>query len=138
MPGRYDLVKVCELVQEWLDGDSDKIWFTPRRKSYGAVGFLFKQDDTCAQETIARGLLKLDPVEFYRQQYLSGRCLVADVYGLENYRGHNWYVKFFLEQEGGDHFLSLVSFHPLDEVMKSEAGKMLLITYQGDRPWQSK
>ena len=99
MPGKYDLVKVRELVQRWVDGDGNKIWFTPRKKSYGAVGFVFNEDDSTAQETIATGLMKLEQEFFYQQQYLSGRYYVADVYGLESFRGHNWYVKFFLHDD---------------------------------------
>lgn len=137
MPGKYDLRKVRELVQLWLDGDSDRIWFTPRNKSYGAVGFAFNEDDSTAQETIAAGLKKLMPEFFYQQQYLSGRDTVADVYGLEGFRGHNWYVKYFLHDDDDGQCVASVSFHPLDEVMKCENGRVLENTYQGDRLWKN-
>jgi hypothetical protein len=106
--GKYDLLKVRELIQKWHDGDSDRIWFTPRRKSYGAVGFVFNEDDSTAQRTVAIGLMKLAPEHFYMQQYLSGREAVADVYGLEDFRGHNWYVKFFLHSDDNGQYVELV------------------------------
>ncbi len=138
MPGKYDLGSVRELVQLWIDGDSDKIWFTPRKKSYGAVGFVFKEDDSYAQETIANGLMKLSPDFFYQQQFLVGRGSVSDVYGLADFRGHNWYVKFFLHDDDDGQCVASVSFHPLDELMNCETGKVLEVTYQGDRPWKNK
>lgn len=138
VPGKYDLGKVRELVQEWLNDDGDKIWFTPRKKSYGAVGFVFNEDDSTAQGTIAAGLLTLKPEFFYQQQYLSGRDTVADVYGLEGFRGHNWYVKFFLHDDDDGQCVASVSFHPLDEPMKCESGRVLEMTYQGERPWKNK
>ena len=138
VPGKYDLGTVRELVQRWVDGDSDKIWFTPRKKSYGAVGLVFHEDDSTAQETIAMGLMKLTPEFFYHQQYLTGRDFVADVYGLKNFREHNWYVKFFVHDDEDGQCLASVSFHPLDEMMVCESGKILETTYQGDRPWKTK
>lgn len=137
VPARFDLDAVKFLVKRWLEGDDDKIWFTPRKKSFGAVGFVFQVDDVTAQETIAHGLLGLDTAGFFQQQFLSGRGTVVDVYGLENYRGQNWYVKFYLLQEADDHCVSAISFHPLDENMKCENGKILEVTYFGERSWKS-
>lgn len=137
MPARFDLDRVKQIVQEWLEGNDDRMWFTPRKKSYGAVGFVLKEDDSVAQEIIAMGIVKLNASSFCQQTYLSGRGAVADVYGLEAYRGHNWYVKFFIHEEEGDECLASVSFHPLDVDMKLENGQTIEMTYSGDRPWKS-
>jgi hypothetical protein len=59
VPGKYDLRVVYDLVQRWLDGDEERIWFTPRKKSYGAVGSVFNEDDSTAQQTVANGFMKL-------------------------------------------------------------------------------
>lgn len=63
---------------------------------------------------------------------------MADVYGLENFRGHNWYVKFFIYEDDDDQCVASISFHPLDELMNCESGKILTTTYYGDLPWQTK
>jgi hypothetical protein len=125
VPGKYDLDVIRDLVQKWIEGDSDKIWFTPRRKSYGAVGFVLNEDESTAQETVCLGLMNLTPVHFYKQQFLTGRDAVADIYGLEGFRGHNWYVKFFVHDDDDDQCVASVSFHPLDHTMNCESGEIL-------------
>lgn len=137
MPAKYNLKAVQQYVQEWLDGNDDRMWFTPRRKSYGAVSFVCNEDDEIAQETIAKGFLKLNSDTFFNTQYLSGRGVAVDVYGLENYRRHNWYVKFYLIDEADDQCVASISFHPLDETMTCENGNVLAITFQGARPWKN-
>jgi hypothetical protein len=138
VPAKYDLEDVKKLVAEWLEGDDDKLWFTPRRKSYGAVGYVLSECDADAQETIGLGIMKLNEAGFRQQVYLSGRDAVADVYGLQDYRGYNWYVKFFVHDEENDRCVASVSFHPLDEEMKCESGQIFRVTYSGDRPWKNK
>lgn len=109
MPAKYDLKTVRDALHLWLAGNDNKIWFTPRRKSYGAVGFVLGEGDVEAQETIAKGILRLTSRDFFRQLYLTGRDTVADVYGLENCRGHNWYVKFYICAEHETYVAAIIS-----------------------------
>jgi hypothetical protein len=135
VPARFDLARAKSFVKAWRDGDDSCIFFSNKRKSYGAVSHVCKVDSTTGMTIVAKGLQQLQPQTFCEQTYLSGRNEVADVYGLEAYNGHNWYIKFYLATEDGDDYLDAVSFHPLDNAMTCESGKRLGVTYRGDRPW---
>lgn len=135
MPAHYELELMKNFVQCWLQGDTDRIFFSHKRKSFGAVSHVAKVDNETAMTLIAHGLLELESENFCKKIYLSGRSKVSDVYGLGNFKQHNWYVKFHLEEDVEGNYLDSISFHPLDEEMKLESGQVLDVTYKEDRPW---
>jgi hypothetical protein len=56
---------------------------------------------------------------------------LADEYGLESYLGHNWYVKFSVEDDGGQRIVNELSFHPVEHALKLADGRMLPVSYVG-------
>jgi hypothetical protein len=79
-----------------------------------------------AETKILDGLLKLKESDFCRSNMQWNT--VVDEYGLENYFGINWYIKFTIEHESGVEILEQISFHPLEKKMRLADGRELTVT----------
>jgi hypothetical protein len=111
---RYDLNRVKGLAQGYLNGKLDSINFTAPRRSTEQVVQVLSCSNEVANQTIARGLLLLQEKDFHARVLQWNE--VYDVYGLENYEEHNWYVKFCVVADGIQ-YIEEVSFHPLEKEM---------------------
>jgi hypothetical protein len=128
---RYDLGIVKKLVREWMDGE-DKGWFSAPSCSVDYVIHVFECTQVEAEETILVGILMLESSNFIRRIYVWGS--VADEYGLQSYLGHNWYIKFVVE----DGELEQISFHPSEKEMRLANGRAIRPSIRSDEmpPWR--
>lgn len=123
---KFDLKDVKRLAQDYLDGKMQTINFTaPRRSTESVVAVLFCTP-ILANQKIATGLLKVKETDFYGRKWQWGD--VFDEYGLEDYEGHNWYIKFSIVTNDGE-YIEEVSFHPLEKEMTLLDGRTLKVTY---------
>jgi hypothetical protein len=135
---KFDLAEVKRLAQDYLAGrkasDGKRaIRFTAPSRSTEAVITVLYCTVELANRKIATGLLSLEGKDFSERKLQWSE--VFDVYGLEAYEGHNWYVKFCIAvEDGGVEYVEEVSFHPLEQVMVLADGRTLAVTYQpGDK-----
>lgn len=122
---KFDINNVKALAQGYLNGKLGNINFTaPRRSTEQVVKALICSNEV-ANQTIARGLLLLSDKDFHTRVFQWNE--VYDVYGLENYEGHNWYVKFGVVDDGIQ-YIEEVSFHPLEKEMVFIGGRKIPVT----------
>lgn len=67
--------------------------------------------------------MKLEDNDFSHRLYQWDTTM--DVYGLENYKEANWYIKFNLIEDGDEIALENVSFHPNDKPLLLTNGRTL-------------
>lgn len=125
MGGKYSLAVVKQLVDQYKQGNNTALWFSARSRSLDAVVKVLSCNDVDAETTILDGLLKLKDSDFCRSN-MQWNTFV-DEYGLENYLGINWYIKFTIEQNGVE-TLEQISFHPLEKNMRLADGRQLTAT----------
>ena len=113
---KFDLADVKLLVREWMGGKHCG-WFSATTCSVDYVIHIFECTQTVAESIIFDGILKLETEDFSRR--VSMWDSVADEYGLESYLGHNWYIKFLVE----DGTLEQISFHPCEKDMMLANGR---------------
>ena len=123
---KFDLEAVKKIVQAFIDGDKKAIWFSAPDRSVKYVISIFRCEDPEATNLIARGILELEEADF-SHSHLQWST-VMDVYGLKDFGGINWYVKFTISTEDGK-CLESVSFHPLEKTLKLANGKLLEVNY---------
>lgn len=116
---KFDLEEVKRCIVGWRDG-KELGWFSATPCSTDYVIHIFECDQLEAENIIFDGILKLEESNFSQRVSLWGD--IADEYGLGNYLGHNWYVKFML---GSDGDLEEISFHPCERDMALASGKNL-------------
>lgn len=122
MRSKYDLTEVQKLVENRLRG-GDGVDFVGRSNSIDYVIHVMICDERDAEEYILKGLLRLTNSDFRNQTYQWGE--VMDEYGLQNYLGHNWYIKFYVEDTNGQRVVNDVSFHPTEDTLKLQDGRVL-------------
>lgn len=130
MAAKYDLKEVHRLVKEFLEGDPEKVFLSLPRASTQYVIRVYKVTPQEAEQLILDGLLLLDKEDFCRTIWHTEWQVPMDEYGLEGYRDNNWYIKFFIADEGDDRFLSEVSFHPVEKELHLSDGRTLKVTYE--------
>ena len=110
---KFSLDQVKSLIQQALDGDRSKVWFSGRSRSIDYVIFVYQGTESEAEFLILQGLLKLQPRDYARSVVMVTKpeVIVADEYGLEQYQGHNWYIKFLIQVDDGEVSLTSISFH---------------------------
>jgi hypothetical protein len=125
---KFNLEHVKKLVQMWMDGRPSG-WFSSTRSSVDYVIHVFECTQVEAEQLILTGMLQLELADFCRQILIWGAT--TDEYGLENYLGHNWYVKFMVETDE----LAQISFHPCVKIMTLANGKTMVASIdENDRP----
>ena len=128
MSPKFDLEEVKQLVEAYLRGENG-VWFSARSASIDYVVKVLLCDVGEAESVIVKGLLRLQPDDFHKRVLIvKWDNVVADEYGLENYLGHNWYIKFLVEDDGGEKVLNEVSFHPTEDEMRLADGRTLSVT----------
>jgi hypothetical protein len=131
---KFDLADVKRLAVAYLNGEKAAdgkrtVRFTAPSRSTEAVVAALLCAQVVANRKIATGLLALHSKDFYGRKLQWGD--VYDEYGLENYEGHNWYVKYCLVTEDcGAEYIEEVSFHPVKKQMALKDGRTLKVTYQ--------
>lgn len=122
------------LAQDFLDGkrasDGKKTirFNAPTRSTATVMSVLFCRPDV-ANLKIATGLIRLKGSDFYSRKLQWNE--VYDEFGLENYEGHNWYIKYcIVSEDDGTEFIEEVSFHLLEKEMLLPDGKILKVTYE--------
>jgi hypothetical protein len=118
---KFDLEEVKGLAARFLNGEKTILFSAPRR-SIEKVIEVFCCSFQEAQKIIANGLILLKSECFHRRilQWED----VFDEYGLEDFQGFNWYVKFLIIKKDSD-CIEEVSFHPLEKNMVLQNGRIL-------------
>ncbi len=131
---KYSLDDVKALVQKALDGDHSKVWFSGRSRSIDYVIHVYQCTEGKAEHIVLRGLLKLQPDNFVKSVMMQPApdLFIADEYGLEQYEGHNWYIKLVIEDDQGDRYVTSISFHPVERPLTLANGKELEVTLDVD------
>ena len=105
---KHNLEAVKSLCRRGAGG----VTFTARTKSLDCIVTVLKCEPDEAVEACLQGILLLQPRDFsHRLMQWNDVDCIADVYGLEDYEGNNWYVKFLLYEEDGETRLEEISFH---------------------------
>jgi hypothetical protein len=127
---KFLLSDVKALVQKAIDGDESAVWFSGRSRSIDYVIHVYQCDETYAANLVLNGLMSLQEQDFVNSVIMSSApdLVVADEYGLENYNGHNWYIKFFIESDDAEKYLTSISFHPVERTLKRCDGRNLDVT----------
>lgn len=120
---KYDLDMVKTTVSSWLKGNYESGWFSAPSCSIDYVIHIFNCTNSTAEKIVLEGLMKLETKNYYQRKSMWGD--IVDEYGLSNYLGHNWYVKFMV---GEDKVLEEISFHPCEKDMVLANGKVLFTT----------
>lgn len=120
---KHDLAKIKSLIEKFLDGSKELIIFSAPSRSTKCVIEIFLCNQNEAEHTIAKGIMKLDDNDFSHRLYQWDTSM--DVYGLENYKDANWYIKFNLIEDGDEIALENVSFHPNDKPLLLTNGRTL-------------
>ena len=84
-------------------------------------------DETEAQLIVLTGVLNLSEKDFAERVSQWGE--VYDVYGIEKFKGHNWYVKFCLYVEDTMERIEEVSFHPVERELVLADGRKLEVAW---------
>ena len=127
MKPRHALVEVKALARAFLEGDEAAVAFSAPGASIKRVVRVLLCSEIEAVGTILNGVLKLDEATFSRS-FVQWE-MVVDEYGLENFLGHNWYVKLAIGDENGHRLLDEISFHPLERPMRVKDGRLLGVTF---------
>ena len=127
---RYDLDEVKRIVREYIAGDHTLVKFSAPRRSVDVVVTALKCSAHQATQKIATGLLTLSEGDFSERVWQWND--VYDAYGLENYEGHNWYIKYCVVTEEGK-YIEQVSFHPVQRELKLPDGRTLSVTYNSSQ-----
>lgn len=125
---QFDLRDVKKLADEYFEGHKT-VWFAAPSRSINYVVKVFHCSGKEAERIVLEGLKLLEKEDFSRS-FLQWEDYLVDEYGLENYMGHNWYVKFTINNEGGAKILDEISFHPLEKSMSLSDGRTLDPTYE--------
>lgn len=120
--GRYSLQELKDLVVEYRSGNGEALWFSARSRSLDCVVRVLSCTEVAAECTILDGLVRLKDSDFCRSRLQWDD--VVDEYGLENYCGQNWYIKFMICQDDTKS-IEQISFHPLEKDMILANGKIL-------------
>lgn len=120
---KFDLQKVKKIAQEFLNGRKDTVSFTAPSRSTQVVMDIILCDETDAQMIILNGVLNLREKDFAERVFQWDQ--VYDVYGIEKFEGHNWYVKFCLYLEDTRERIEEVSFHPVERELVLADGRKL-------------
>ena len=123
----HELSQVKKLVQEFLNGDIRRLWFSARSRSINIVMQILGCLEKEAVIKITQGVLKLEDKDFSDNNTQWG--MTNDIYGLENYEGHNWYVKFNISKENDIEYVNNLSFHPVEFDLLVKDGRLLKVTY---------
>ncbi len=123
MGGKYSLAVVKNLVDQYKQGNNTALWFSARSRSLDAVVKVLFCNEVDAETKILDGLLRLKESDFCRSNIQWNT--VVDEYGLENYLGYNWYIKFTIERQSSVETLEQISFHPLEKNMRLADGREL-------------
>ena len=125
---KYDLSQVKQIVEKFLAGDLTKLWFSARSRSVAQVMTILRCSEKEAEEKIAHAILRLEPADFSDNNFQWG--ITNDIYGLENYEDHNWYLKFNILNEDGLESVNQISFHPVEDFLLVANGRVLKVTYK--------
>lgn len=130
---RYPLEEVKVLAEKLRNGEATGFFSAPNA-SINYVIYIFECLEREAENIILDGLQKLEENDFCKQAFQWD--VVVDIYGLENYLGYDWFVKFFVE----DGILEEISFHPLEKAMRLVDGRNLEPVIDGSKipPWRRK
>lgn len=108
---KYDLEEVKGLLR------LKEYNILPRRSVFKVVDFFrcagCSKSNEEAEQYIVDNILELDQRDF-ATRVLQWE-IVADVYGIENLDGENWYVKFYIETDDCEKHVVGISFHPLEK-----------------------
>ena len=118
MNAKYDLNLITNLI------NSGKVGFISPSRSKNIVGEIFPHfTEDEIEKFIINGILTLIDIDFVETRMLWD--LICDVYG-KNINNINWYIKFAVEaDENGTHWLSEISFHPIEKDLKLQSGIVL-------------
>ena len=106
---KHSLAEIKSIVEKFLDGSRELIVFSAPSRSTRCVIEVLLCNQLEAEETIAKGIMLLENNDFSQRVYQWGTTM--DVYGLENYKDANWYIKLSLVEEDGEIALDEISFH---------------------------
>ena len=111
---KFELNTVKQIVQNFIAGNENAIWFSapPRSTDYVIAIFLCTEEE--ARIKITQGILSLKESDF-SQRVIQWETDIADVYGLENYLGHNWYIKFLITYDADEQVLEEISYSTLSK-----------------------
>lgn len=131
---KFNLEDVKRLVTDSIL-NKESVWFSATSCSTDYVIHMFKCSESKAMDIILNGILKLVKNNFCQRVLIWDD--IADEYGLENYLGYHWYIKFMI---GSDYQLEEISFHPCEKDMKLANGKILRRSISGGSlpPWRQK
>ena len=124
---KYDLADVKSLILDFVNGNSDAIWFSCLSRSVQYVVRVIHCDSDGAIRVITDGMQKLTEKDFVRSVIVFDE--IKDEYGLEGYLDHNWYIKFSISEDDGERFLDQLSFHPVERPLKLADQRVLPVTY---------
>lgn len=127
---KYDLLEVKKIADECICGRKGAIYFSARTRSINSVSATLSCTFDEAKEFIIRGFIRLQPNDFSESVLLWGN--VVDVYGLQCYLGHNWYVKFAIVEEGYGRIIDQISFHPVEKDLHLLDGRVLKPLFDDD------
>jgi len=135
MSPKFDLQTVKRLVEDYIKGN-DTVWFSAPSASIDYVVKVLVCEAQEAESVILNGFLQLKDEDFHKRALIvKWGNIPADEYGLENYLGHNWYIKFLVEDDAGVKVLNEVSFHPTEQEMTLTDGRVLQVTFdESKRP----
>ena len=123
--GKFSLDLVKKLIIQYRSGDNTALWFSARSRSLDCVINVFLCSEVEAESRILDGILQLKKSDFHRSNIQWD--LIVDEYGLENYLGYNWYVKFTVDNQNGLETLEQISFHLLEKKMRLADGRELTV-----------
>ncbi len=124
---KFKLEDVKRIIEDFVKGKDDAIFFSAKTRSLNCVMEVLECDLKEAKKFILTGMLKLEEGDFACRGVQWNTTM--DTYGLENYQEHNWYVKFSICDEDGG-YIEQVSFHPVEQVLRLQNGRVLHVTYK--------
>ncbi len=101
----------------------DSVLFTAPTRSLFQIIETFCCSVPEAKRICIEGIRSLEPSDFSHSLFQWDA--VADVYGLQNYQGFDWYVKFILDKDECGELLESISFHRPEKDLKLVDGRIL-------------
>jgi len=121
---KHDLNLVKELCEKCLKGFSGIVEFNaPSRSINCVIEVLACETASEAKEVCLRGIMQLEKGDYSHS--LVQWETIADVYGLQDYRDNDWYIKFVVHDDDGKWTLEEVSFHRPEKDLKLADGRIL-------------